>query len=309
DLSRQQRELLQALVTAVDTASAAPSSEAAWLIHVLRASDGSHYVAFSLAPAPASLPSGPMILYVRLSTAAAGETRVAERSLVREWLKGSRIDPRLLPASGMVIGEMPPMGAGAIGARGGATVGSADLQAMDLQRERARQRKEAEEKKRRAALEGLTAAQSDRFPFEDFEITAAAAFADGTRAIQRALTAGPGSYELFVAWADAAQPANKARINVSRRSFQLSPAATELGLSTVIVADRIGVRDAPYGALEQRAHPYAIGLTEISPASDTVFTSNERLAVAFQIVNPAPAADGKPDLVVNMRIVHLVGLR
>jgi hypothetical protein len=310
DLSKPQREVLQMLLTAVDNAAGSPSSpDDTWLVHVLRASDGSHYVAFSLTPPPSSIPDAPVLVYVRLATAAAGTTTLAERSLVREWLRGSRIDPRLLPRTGMAIGEMPAMGAGAIGARGGAAVGSADLQAMSLQRERSRERRDDEEKKRRAALEGTAAAQTDRLPFEDFELTRMAAFADGTRTIQRALTAGPGAYDLFVAWADVTQPAGKARVHVSRQSIQLSSAAPELGLSTVILADRIGVRATPYPALEQRGHPYTVGVTEITPARDTVFTPDERLAAAFQIVNPSPGAAGKPDLVVNLRIVRVNGLR
>ena len=309
ELTRQQRDLLQNLLTAVDHTAGSPSlSDDAWLIHVLRASDGSHYVAFSVTPPPSSLPAAPVIMYVRLATAAAGAATLAERSLVREWLRGSRIDPRLLPRSGMAIGEMPPMGAGAVGARGGGSVGSADLQAMDLQRERSRQRRDDEEKKRRAALEGAAAVQTDRLPFEDFELTGPAAFADGTRTIQRAITAGPGTYDLFVAWADAAQPPGKASVHVAHQSIQLSAAVPELGLSSVILADRIGVR-TPYTALEQRGHPYSIGATEITPARDAVFTPDERLAAAFQIVNPSPGAGGKPDLVVNLRIVRVNGLR
>jgi hypothetical protein len=310
DLSKAQRELLQALVTAVDTAAASPSAaDDSWLIHVLRASDGSHYVAFSITPPPASLPDKPALVYVRLATAGGGATTLAERSLVSEWLRGSRIDPRLQARSGMAIGEMPPMGAGAIGARGPGSVGSADLQAMDLQRERAKQRRDDDESKRRAALEGTGTMQTDRLPFEDFELTSTASFADGTRTIQRALTAGPGAYDLFVAWADATQPAGKARVHVARQSIQLSPASPELGLSSVILADRIGVRATPYPALEQRGHPYTVGVTEITPARDTVFTPDERLAAAFQIVNPAPGGAGKPDLVVNLRIVRVNGLR
>ena len=312
ELSRQQKQLLAALVDATDRAPSTPPDDHAWLTHVLRASDGSHYVAFSVTPPAPALTDKPIILYVRLATAAGrGETITAERSTVREWLAGSRSDPRLLPRKGGVaIGDMPPMGAGAIGARGAPSVGSADLQAIDLQRERQRQRAEEDEKKRRATLEGSGGAVSDRLPFEDFEIAPAAAFADGTRAIQRALTAGPGSYDLSVAWADVSEPAAKANIRLARRRLQLGPAGgAEFGLSSVIVAERVGLRQAPYDSLAQRAHPYAIGLTEIMPARNTVFTPARALSVAFQIFNASPSAEGKPDVRVEMRLVRLVGAR
>ena len=86
----------------------------------MRASDGSHYVAFSVEPPGAmKLPAGPVVLYVRLATATPGAvTTVSERSAIREWLAGQRVDPRMLPGRGIAIGEMPAFGAGAIGVRG-----------------------------------------------------------------------------------------------------------------------------------------------------------------------------------------------
>jgi hypothetical protein len=310
NLTRQQRELLQALVAAVDAAGAQPAlTDVTWQTHVMRASDGSHYIAFSVTPPPALLPPDPIAVYVRLATATNGATGFAERSLVREWLQGSRVDPRMLPRTGMAIGEMPAMGAGAIGARGAAAVGSADLQAMNLQRERARQRKDDEEKSRRAALEGAATVLSNVLPFEDFEFLTTSAFAGSQGSIQRAITAGPGEYDLVVAWASTTQPAKSPRVHMARRAITLGPATPELALSTVIIADRIGVRAAPYSAAEQRGHPYSIGATDIVLARDTVFTPDERLAAAFQIVNPAPDATGKPDVIVNLRVARLNGTR
>jgi len=123
------------------------------------------------------------------------------------------------------------------------------------------------------------------------------------------LAAGPGRYELSVAWADASQPASKAQYHVARRSLQLAPAATEFGLSSIIVADGISVRPAPYDSLQQRAHPYAIGLTDITPARDTIFTPSQQIAVAFQIVNPTSSTSGKPDVRISPRITRLSGTR
>ena len=312
-LTRDQRAHLEALIAAVDRAAAEPApSDHHWLTHVLRASDGSHYVAFSVTPPAASLPDRPIVLYVRLATTApANVTAVAERSVVREWLRGSRVDPRLLPRrGGIAIGEMPPMGAGGIGARGAASVGSGDLQAINLQRDRQRERREEEERRRKAALEGAGSSESDLLPFEDFEISTATAFPDGTRAIQRALTAGPGTFTLYAAWTDASVPPSRAQVHVARRSLRLGPAmSTEFGLSSIIVADRIGVRAAPHDSLAQRAHPYTVGVTEIVPARDAVFTPAEQIAVAFQIVNPFPAETGKPDVLVSLRIARMNGAR
>ena len=58
----------------------------------MRASDGSHYVAFTAQPSAAMpLPAGPALLYVRL--AHASPSRLGERSQIREWLAGTRADP------------------------------------------------------------------------------------------------------------------------------------------------------------------------------------------------------------------------
>lgn len=307
DLSRSQRELLGALITAADAAVAMPPSDDSSLrTHLLRASDGSHYVAFSVERADTDIAAGPLLLYVRLATARApGSQAAREQSLVRDWLRGSRVDPRLLaPKRGFAVGDMPAMGAGTAGTRGATAVGSADLQILELQRERERRRKADQEKQRRAELEGAGTTNIGILPFEDFEIVNPAAHPDGRRLIERALTAGPGTYHLIVAWADATQPARTATIQVRRHALRLGPATPEFGLSTIIIADEIRVRETPYSALEQRAHPYAIGATEIAPAREAVFTSNEHLMAAFQIINPTPSASGHPDVLVNLRIVR-----
>lgn len=311
NFTRPQRELLQAVVTAVDAAGNQPQlADLNWRHHVLRASDGSHYVALSISPAPESL-AARVMLYVRLAPAAAsGVTPSLPRSAVRDWLNGSSIDPRLRPQPrGFAVGDMPAMGAGAIGSRGAASVGSADLQIMQMQRERARQRQADDEKKRLAALAG-GGAVGDVLPFEDFDIIAPLTLENGSRVIQRALTSGPGTYDLFVGWADASQRAARAPTHVVRRTIVLGPATSgDLAVSSIILADRLGLRTEPHAPHEQRAHPYAIGLTDITPAIDAVFTPEEHLSVAFQIINPLPSPSGLPSVQVGLRIVRLNGLR
>jgi hypothetical protein len=272
-LSRTQRDTLRQIVAAVDTASGEPeTADVGWQTHILRASDGSHYIAFSV-EAPTRLPpaTGPLMLYVRLATARlVGQG--AERSAVGEWLAGQRSDPLMRPRTGIVIGEMPNLGAGALldpnrpGRVPPNPGGSNDLRLMQLERERAREEKEARDKKRRAELEGSEQAARDLLPFEDFDLAATPLPSNG--AIQRALTAGPGEYELYVAWLDpSAKP--PAPIQVLKKTLRLPPAnATELAISDVIVADQVGVRAAPYPSAQQAAHPYAIGVTDISARHD-----------------------------------------
>lgn len=313
-LNSDQRALLTALLAAVDTAP--PPADAApetWQTHVLRASDGSHYVAFSVASSPAApIDTNHVLIYVRLFLVPESSVvTVAARSSVREWLAGSRTDPRLVRSRrGFAVGEMPAMGAATAGGGGAATVGSADLQIMGLQRERERQRKEQQERERKASLAGAAAEGADLLPFEDFDLVAPARFADGTPAIQRALTAGPGRYRLSVAWVDAAAKPGKAPLHVAHRTLDLPPAwADEFRISSVIVAEGVTVRETPYTPAEQRAHPYSLGVTEIKPARDTVFANSEPLSLAFQVINARAPDTGKPDVTIDFRITRQAGNR
>lgn len=312
-LNNDQRALLTALLAAVDAAPPpADATPDSWQTHVLRASDGSHYVAFSVASSPtAPIAANRVLIYVRLSVVSpAPGVRVA-RSSVREWLGGSRTDPRLVRSRrGFAVGEMPAMGAATAGGGGAATVGSADLQIMGLQRERERQRKEQEERDRTASLAGAGPDGATLLPFEDFDLIAPPQFADGTPAIQRALTAGPGQYRLSVAWVDAAAKPGQAPVHVAHRTLDLPPAwADDFRLSSVVVAESVTVRETPYTALEQRAHPYALGVTEIRPARDAVFANSDALSLAFQVINARAPDTGKPDVTVNFRITRQAGSR
>ena len=315
NLSRQQRDLLHAVVTAVDAATAQPPlDDQHWRAHVMRASDGSHYVAFTIAPPAATpLPQGAAVLYLRVATATPrGATRIAERSAIREWLAGGRTDPRLLPKRGIAIGEMPVMGAtGSMGStRQPVSTGINEMRLMALDRERAKQKQEEQEKQRRAELEGKAAAAREMFPFEDFDLASQSVQDDGTRVIARAFTAGPGDYDVFVGWADPSHPKPASTVRVVRRILHLPAAAAEgLTASSIILADKVSVRATPYSPTEQASHPYSIGLMEIVPARDAIYTRDDFLSVAFQVINARASDGGMPDLTVGFRVVRLQGER
>ena len=311
--SREQRELLHAVVLAVDAAtSQSETRDAAWQTHVMRASDGSHYVAFTAQPpAEMPLPAGPVLLYLRLAHASA--SRLGERSQIREWLAGTRTAPPPIARSGIAIGEMPifgPTGNLANPQRQPTTPGMTDLALMDLERRRERAKAEERERQRRAGLEGKTAAVAEVVPFEDFDFASRSVGASGARVISRALTTGPGEYVLYVGWADPSAPKPLATIRVIKKSISLPPASGDaLTISSIILADGVHVRDAPYPASEQASHPYSIGMTEIAPAADAVFTSDENLNIVFQVINPQPSESGKPDVEIASRIVRVSGSR
>ena len=99
-------------------------------------------------------------------------------------------------------------------------------------------------------------------------------------------------------------------MHVARRTLDLPP-ISHGGVRTQQrhpCGPRRRARDAVQRA-RTGAHPYAIGPTEITPARDAVFTRDDRISVAFQIVNAGADDNGKPDLAVNFRIVRLAGER
>lgn len=312
NLSRQQRDMLQTIVAAVDGAAAQPPlDDAHWQSHVMRASDGSHYVAFTVTPPPEALPDGPAFLYIRVATATPpGAAPVVERSAIREWLAGGRTDPRLLPKRGIAIGDMPVMGAtGSMGSqRQPVSTGINEMRLMALERERAKQKQAEEEKQRRAALEGKAAVARELLPFEDFDPASQSINADGARVISRAFTAGPGNYDVWLGWVDPRSQKPASTLRVIRKSLRLPPAVSEgLTTSSIILADKVGVRAAPYSPTEQASHPYSIGPMEIVPAGDATYTRDDSLALAFQIINARGSDAGMPDLTVGFRVVRVEG--
>lgn len=309
DLTRQQRDLLTEIVAAVDAAGGhTETAGLQWQHHLLRASDGSHYVAFSAAPPAAMpLPNGSVLLYVRLATATPPGTQpIVERSPVREWLAGNTGSaPPPAARRGIALGEMPIMGtAGSVTRRPQVTEQMSDVSLMDLERRRARERADDLEKQRRAEREGRATPAADTLPFEDFGLTPAAAV------IQRALTTGPGDYWLYLAWAEPSAPKPSATVHVIKKRLTIPIAsATQLSISSVILAERIHARATAGDPAQQASHPYAIGTAEIVPALDATFADGEHLSAVFQVINPQPAGDGKPDVDVAFQIVQRIGDR
>ncbi len=310
-LSKDQRQTLLTLVNTVKASAAQPATDDGWQVHLLRASDGSHYVAFSV-EAPAEFTADtPLALYVRLVPRATEPPAViAQRSAVEEWLLGQRNDPLPMQARRVVqvpSGELPVGGPLSMSGRDSSGQSSAALALLERERTREKAAAAAREQERRDELEGRTKNLQNLLPFEDFDM-AARAIAHPGRApvIRRALTSGPGDYEVALGWAVLDGKNRPIRTGVLKHAITLPPAqATGLALGSIIVADEIQARTSIYRADQQTAHPYAIGSTEIEPAADALFTNDERLSVAFQVINAAPSPTGKPDVSIGFRLFRL----
>lgn len=314
-LNRAQRAALEAAVNAVDRAAATPVvTTASWQTHVLRSSDGSHYVALRALASDVAAPAGPVVLYVRLaSRRSEAVTTTAERSAVREWLDGQRSDPLPMRVSGSMSvprGEMP-VGGTAMG-RDPAAESVAALRLLTLERERAARRREDEEASRRAALESAASGRtSDMLPFEDFDVAAMLGTTPaGGVDLRRSLTAGPGDYDLYVGWAAAARGrGDAAEVHVLRHRLVLPAASADFALSDLVLADEVHATSATYRPEQQNAHPYAMGALEVTPAIDERFLVDGRLSVLFQAISPAADDAGKPDVRVRFMVTRLDGTR
>lgn len=308
NLSKSQKQALLAAVTAArDAVRLTPDDD--WQMHLLRASDGSHYVAFTMGAPPNLTPDERLVLYVRLEPKPSEppSTSPPPRSTVEEWLRGERGDPLPMRAARVVTvpsGELPMGGTAATMTRDGSGQNSAVLALMERRQQKAREEAEARERARREALEGKGGAAPNVMPFEDFDVQARVLARPGRSAVfQRALTAGPGDYDVVVAWAVVDGRDRPTRTGALRQSVSLPPVQTTgLALGSVILADAIRARAELYTAEQQTAHPYAIGGTEIDPAPDHAFTNDERLSVAFQVFNAAPSPAGKPDVGIALRL-------
>jgi hypothetical protein len=229
-----------------------------------------------------------------------------------EWLRGQRSDPLPMNASrSMTVpqGELPIGGVTAIVGDAASEAANA-LRYMDRQREQAARDREAAERRRRAELEsaargGLPAIH----PFEDFDVAARLERDAAGAAVMRSVRAGPGDFDLYVAWSEPSANDRAPVVRVISRRLELPPATADFAVSDIVLADAVQRLDDAYPAGQLNAHPYAIGALEATPARDGAFRVDEQLAVVFQVINPAAREAGKPDVEIAFRVVRLVGDR
>jgi hypothetical protein len=126
----------------------------------------------------------------------------------------------------------------------------------------------------------------------------------GQRArVSRGFSLPPGEYDLYVVVrerVDAARPKPEPKAAVLKQPISV-PDFRSGGLTTssVILADRLDVLNAPIPADELAERPYVIGQNDITPAADRRFRKNEELIVVFLVYSPTVTADKKFDLQVE----------
>ena len=126
----------------------------------------------------------------------------------------------------------------------------------------------------------------------------------GQRArVSRGFSLAPGDYDLYVVVrerADPARPRPEPKAAVLKQPISVPDFRTGgLTTSSIILADRLDVLNAPIPADELAERPYVIGQNDITPAADRLFRKNEELIVVFLVYSPTVAADKKFDLQVE----------
>ncbi len=123
--------------------------------------------------------------------------------------------------------------------------------------------------------------------------------------VRRAFMVPPGDYDVYVAMRERKLPrGQQPKVTVLKQPVTVPDYWNgELTTSSVIVADDVKQLQAPLSPEEQAKQPYTIGLTQITPAADMVFSKAEELSVMLIIYNPA-LQDKKPDVTVEWKFHH-----
>lgn len=150
------------------------------------------------------------------------------------------------------------------------------------------------------------AARAQMFAFEDIHLVELDEPPKGQPyKVSRAFMVPPGEYDVFVAIRERKLPrGQQPKVTVHRQAVTVPDYWNgEFTTSTVIVADNVQQLKAPLSPEEQAKKPYTIGITEITPAADMVFSKSEELSVMFIIYNPM-LQDKKPNVTVEWKFHH-----
>ncbi len=123
--------------------------------------------------------------------------------------------------------------------------------------------------------------------------------------VSRAFMVPAGDYDVYVAMRERKLPrGQQPKVTVLKQPVTVPDYWNgEFTTSTVIVADNVQQLQAQLSPEEQAKQPYTIGLTQITPAADMVFTKAEELSVMFIVYNPM-LQDKKPNVTVEWKFHH-----
>jgi hypothetical protein len=157
-------------------------------------------------------------------------------------------------------------------------------------------------------------AERSQYPFEDlFFVDVPAAAVGQTQRVRRAFAVAPGEYDVYIAvkeragaaTAPAAAPAAGAaalKLGVVKQALVVPDLANEFTTSTIIVADKVEVLQAPLPNDQQANNPYTFGQMKITPAAINTFSKKGELSIVFWIYGAgSDATTKKPDVVIDFK--------
>ena len=149
------------------------------------------------------------------------------------------------------------------------------------------------------------------YPWDDVHFVPAAQLTGSPVRLNRVFMAKPGTYDVYVMakerLADKAPKNTVVKAGLLKTSVTVPDLATEFTTSSILVADKVNILNAPLSMDEARERPFAFGTQELEPAADMDFTKAEELSIFFQVYNPGMNAGGKPDLVLEYSFLRKEG--
>ena len=149
------------------------------------------------------------------------------------------------------------------------------------------------------------------YPWDDVHFVPAAQLAGSPVRLNRVFMAKPGTYDVYVMakerLADKAPKNTVVKAGLLKTSVTVPDLASEFTTSSILVADKVNMLNAPLSMDEARERPFAFGTQELEPAADMDFTKAEELSIFFQVYNPGLNAGGKPDLTLEYNFLRKEG--
>jgi hypothetical protein len=149
------------------------------------------------------------------------------------------------------------------------------------------------------------------YPWDDVHFVPAAQLTGSPVRLNRVFMAKPGTYDVYVMakerLADKAPKNTVVKAGLLKTSVTVPDLASEFTTSSILVADKVNILNAPLSMDEARERPFAFGTQELEPAADMDFTKAEELSIFFQVYNPGLTAGGKPDLTLEYNFLRKEG--
>lgn len=153
------------------------------------------------------------------------------------------------------------------------------------------------------------------YPFEDlFFIDLTAAPAGQAQQLRRAFAVPPGEYDVYIAAkerpgtaaaapaAGTAPPPAPPKMGVIKQALSVPDLATDLTTSSIIVAEKVEVLQAPLQNERQSDNPYTFGQMKITPAVDAKFSKKGEMSVVFWIYGAGTdPSTKKPDVNIDFK--------